>query len=722
MLNGTFLAATEYCDRGWSIIPLKNKHKPLVDWAEYQHRAADAAQVHRWWDRWPDAWIGLITGTVSGVVRIDVDGPVPEELLKSIPKTAEFSTPSGGRGYILKIPDGLMLNTDRRWTGEGKHEEFRIQCNGAYTVLPPSPGYCWVEQREIAELPRSIVDSMLAELAEAELKRLEASILPTTAQPNADVVADALAHLNEARADDRDSWIRVGMALHSGGASYLSLWIEFSRRSSKFREGECEALWSHFKSNGKLTTRSILHWAKEDGWRAPRLYEPLTDVGNGKTLARTIKDEFLYCDTWRKWLTWDGTRWAGGLANLYVVERAKKTVRDRYDRARNSLKKIKDISDEEEKKRKLSSISRVLKWCVVSEDAKHVHAAVDMAKSEAGIPVDASCFDKHPWLLNCPNGTLDLRRAKLEPHNPKQMLTALCPIEYYPDALCPRWEQFMVEVFDGDEELVLWMQKFLGYCLTGIIREHMLPVWHGSGRNGKSTLVKTVCSVLGPDYSTVTPSGFTSLSQNGQHPARMVLLHNKRFVADLETGDSMRLNEEMIKRTTGGDDIQARRMYENFWSFTPTHKLILATNYVPSIRGIDASVWARVKKVPFSVSFLGREDFTLSEKLQVEAPGILRWMVDGCMMWQEHGLGEPKAVTSATETYRQEENSMVQFFADTYQRKEGSKVLKLEVTGAYRRWCYAHNAEAISDRAFGLEIKKLGVEKDGRWYIGIAEV
>lgn len=703
--------ALEYLARGWSVVPLQSKKVPLVEWAPFQKEKPTPDQLREWWTRWPDAMIGVALGPVSGLVRIDADGPGAMEQLRALgelPSTAEFTTPSGGHGWLYECPPGLC-KSKVVWTGANAHEEVRLQVQGAYTVVPPSPGYTWVNGVAVSRAPQWVWEYAVSQ----ELSRLESEIAPTVVQPADSLVLEALMHLSQQRCDDRDSWLRVGMALHSAGDHWLEHWIEWSKKSAKFRPGECEKLWASFRRTGGTTTRTILYWARADGWVPPQYHELLTDVGNCRILARMCQGKVHYIREWSTWVHWTGTHWRQK-GELEVMALAKQAVHERRQRAARSLLNV--VGDEEERKRKVEGIVKVIKWCNASESAARLHAAVDLARSELNVALDYTLFNKRPWLFNCANGTLELNTGLLRPHDPEDYLTQLCPTEYSTTATCDRWLKFLEEVFDGNVELVKWLQRFLGYCLTGHVREHVLPIFYGTGRNGKSTLIKTVCSVLGSDYAGTTPTGFLVQSKGEQHPTKLADLYGKRFAADLETDADAKLNETLIKRLTGGDDLKARRLYEDFWEFTPTHKLVLATNHEPTVQGTDTAIWSRLKLVPFVVSFAGREDRTLTDALAAEASGILRWLVEGCEAWTKQGLGEPKVVQQATAAYRSEQNEVAKFVAAFYRPNEACKQRKTQVTSKYVLWCRDNGVKQMNPKAFGMELKKQGVKSDHNFY------
>lgn len=709
-------AALEYRSRGWCIVPLRNKRRPLVKLKPYQERSSTEEELHRWWGEHPDAWIGVMLGRASGIVRLDADGPVPAELLSCLPDTASFSTPSGGRGWLFAYDEGLPVGREVLWQGSGSHEELRYQSTACYTVLPPSPGYSWLSEAVPAPLPAQLKDMLLSSAAAQVLRALERDYASTAAVPEPSVMLEAL---QQVPADDRDMWIKVGFALHSAGDEYLEHWVAWSRTSSKFVDGECEKLWSSFRRDGGITPRYITCLAKRFGWHSPKFHEPLTDVGNGRVLARAVAGRGLYCREWDRWLVWDGKRWYED-GQLEIEAAAKKTLRDRYQAALKSYAaKLARCSDVAEYKRVEATMKRVLGWCMKSEDARHIHASISMARSEPGAYTTFRKFNCHPYLLNCANGTLDLRSGELLPHDPELMLTQLCPTDYDSDAQCPRWEQFMSEVFDSDSELVESAQRLFGYCLTGSVDAHVLPIFHGTGRNGKSTVERALKAVLGSDYCCTAPQNFLAMSRFEQHPTKLVVLYAKRLVFDVETGDAMRLNEELVKRLTGGDPVQARKLYEDFWEFDPTHKLVMLTNNEPHVAGTDIAIWSRLKKWPFNVSFLGREEHGLDDRLRAEAPGILAWLVHGCFEWQRLGLGEPKAVAAATAAYRHEQDHVGLFVEASLTRDPTGRIRTDELMRLYTLWCVANGHRPLNVSAFGRRMTALGIAIDsdgGRKY------
>ena len=342
----------------------------------------------------------------------------------------------------------------------------------------------------------------------------------------------------------------------------------------------------------------------------------------------------------------------------------------------------------------------------------------DLLRSEPGLAVAHGELDADRWLLNTPSGTLDLRTGATRPHDRALYLTSLCPTAYAAGAACPLWKRFLEEVFargDGrpDHDLIDYVQKLLGYCLTGDVSTHMLPVFWGPGGNGKGTLLGTVLHVLGPDYATAAPADFLIVRHGERHPTDVADLFGRRLVSCQETGEGASLNEPLVKGLTGGDVLKARRMREDFWSFHPTHKLILSTNYKPVIRGTDRGIWRRLRLVPFTRTFEGEaEDRALPGRLLAEAEGVLAWLVRGCLAWQKEGEQPPKAVLAATEEYREEQDKVGQFLAERCELAQdcaysGGPVVR-GVHGVVRA---QGDKRPMSQTAFGTRLSARGIEK-----------
>lgn len=462
----------------------------------------------------------------------------------------------------------------------------------------------------------------------------------------------------------------------------------------------------------------------EEAWRVEPAAKPvkppperLSDVGNARRFVRLHGQDLRFCHPWGTWLIWDGTRWAPDETGE-TMRRARDVAADLFREAASSAH---------------DSREALGRWALKSETAERLRALVSLASTEPGIPVLPSQLDGDPWQLNCRNGTVDLRTGQLLPHERSGLHTKICPVEYHPgEANCPAWLQTLDGVFGGDQALIDYVQRFLGYALTGDVREQSLGVWWGGGSNGKSTILGTVLKLLG-DYSVQVPSDLFMEQKSDGHPTMLATLAGKRFAVASESGDGRRLGESTIKALTGGDEISCRRMRENYWTFRPTHKLVLGTNHKPTVRGCDHGVWRRLQLVPFVKRFWDpakgetgppelEADKGLPEKLAAESSAILNWLVQGCLSWQRDGLQLPEAVRAATAEYRSAQDILGTFLADRCIVGEGQCVRSSDLREEYEDWCRETGERPASNRKVGDYLAEIGVTKrrsSGLWYHGV---
>lgn len=425
----------------------------------------------------------------------------------------------------------------------------------------------------------------------------------------------------------------------------------------------------------------------------------VTDLGNAGRLVAQHGKDLRYCHPWGKWLVWDGRHWR--IDDTAEVERrAKETVRSIYAEA---------AREPDDKRREA-----LAKHAVRSESASRISAMIDLARSEPGIPILPHEIDADPYLLGCLNGTLDLRTGTLRPHRREDFITKLVPVEYNPNAKCPLWHAFLWRIMDGNENLIRWLQKAVGYCLTADVSEHVLFILHGVGANGKSVFLRTLLNLLGP-YGKPTDPDLLLARYGEAHPTGIADLMGARLAVTIETDEGRRMNETLVKWLTGGDKLKARFMRQDFFEFEPTFKLWIATNHKPMIRGTDDGIWRRLRLIPFAVTIPEHErDPKLIEKLKAELPGILRWAVEGCILWQQEGLGMPDEVRAATQAYRQEMDVLAQFLAECCVLEPNAKVFAKHLYPAYVKWCEENGERPLTQTAFGTRMAERGFEKV-RW-------
>lgn len=423
----------------------------------------------------------------------------------------------------------------------------------------------------------------------------------------------------------------------------------------------------------------------------------LTDMGNGKRLVARHGRDLLYCYARNRWLVWDGKRWAIDQTGE-VERRAKDTVMSIYREAEYAS------GDTQ------AELQRFAKTC---ESNYRIAAMIRAAQSEPGIPIESHELDKDIWLLNVENGTIDLRTGEIRGHARGDLISLVAPVKYDPEAECPKWEEFLHEICGGDEELISYLQKALGYSLTGSTGEQCFFILYGDGCNGKTTLLETVKAVLGGYAKDTNPQTFMQKS-GSTIPNDLAALKGARFVKAVEIDKGRRMSESLMKQATGGDTISARFLYNEFFSYTPQFKIFMATNHKPDIEGDDYGIWRRVHLIPFEVEIPpGERDDNLLEKLKAELSGILNWLLEGCQKWQEEGLGLPPKVASATQEYQKEMDAIGEWIEDEC-LIDDSNVSEAagELYKAYARWSEDNKLKAETQTAFGRRLTRLGFKPD----------
>jgi putative DNA primase/helicase len=444
------------------------------------------------------------------------------------------------------------------------------------------------------------------------------------------------------------------------------------------------------------------------------LEEPkLSDLGNAQRLIARHGNKLRYCHPWGRWLVYDGRRWQ--------TDETREVVRCGIDTVKALASDALELADD---KRREKTVIHALK----SEGDSRIRAMLSLARSLEGIPVLPNELDADPWALNLMNGTLDLRTLELRQHRPGDLITKLAPVEYDAAAAAPRWSAFLERTFAGDVELGRFVQRLVGYSLTGATGAQLLPICFGHGANGKSTFLETIRRIAG-DYGHQAPSELLmhrDRSRGGATPD-LADLQGRRFVAAVETGDGRRLDEPLVKQLTGGDAINARRLYGQPFTFTPAHTIWLATNHRPEIRGSDLAIWRRVHLIPFGASIPSAEqDPHLLEKLLDESAGILAWALDGCRRWQKGGLGAPAAVTAATAEYRDAMDVLGAFIADCCVEQEQARTKAGDLYNRFGYWADANGEhDKPSQKAFGMRLRERGFSdsrgaKGVRYWNGIS--
>jgi len=422
---------------------------------------------------------------------------------------------------------------------------------------------------------------------------------------------------------------------------------------------------------------------------------PRSDLGNSERLIMRFGKDLRFCNAFKSWFIWDGQRWKRD-ESLFVRELAKETtVR---------------IGDEAALIVTPAERNEFYKWAGISQGCGRIDGMVDLAKS--ALPITPDRMDANPDQLNFPNGTLHLNSFVFTGPGRDDYITKITGTVYNPTAECPNWLTFLNQIMQGNKDLMSYLQRSAGYSLTGRTGERAIFLCHGSGANGKSTFLNTLLAVMG-EYGKPVESSTLCISRNEGVRNDLAALRGARFVSATEAGKGKRLDEDVIKKLTGGGDkIQARFLFQEYFEFTPECKIWWSFNSAPRITDTTNSIWDRVKLIPFSVVIPEpKRDKKLLDKLLAEAPGIMRWMVDGFKEYQKIGLKEPDEVTQATRNYRDEQDVLGDFFTDVCVTDEpGAECGATDLYNAYTFW---HNMNAPDEkcksvRSFGLEMNDHG--------------
>jgi putative DNA primase/helicase len=423
--------------------------------------------------------------------------------------------------------------------------------------------------------------------------------------------------------------------------------------------------------------------ATPEGWFA----EQVT-----RAFAARYGSTWRYVEAWGCWLHWDGRRWKREKTQL-VVHLIRETV------------------------------AELLKRTPQRVPGNVVAIAERYAQTTREVARDETLWDADPWLLNCPNGTVDLRTGALRPHSPHDHLTKVAHAT--PGGGCPLWKEFLFAVTGGDSEVQAYLQRTVGYWLTGITSEQVFFFAYGTGANGKSVFVNTLLTILG-DYARSAPTETFMMTRMERHPTELAGLRGYRMVAAVELSRGARWNESRLKMLTGGERVTARFMRQDEFEYQPQLKLLIVGNHRPSLRSVDEAMRRRLHLLPFEVTIPKEDrDPDLTVKLLAERDGILAWALQGCLDWQREGLNPPPPVRAATEAYFSSQDTLGRWLDECCQQGPNMRAASGELFDAWKQWCEANGefvgprndfSQALSDRGF----KAVRGGTTGRGFMGLA--
>lgn len=397
---------------------------------------------------------------------------------------------------------------------------------------------------------------------------------------------------------------------------------------------------------------------------------------NGK--VKYLKDAGL-------WYSWTGSHWERG--------------------AREMVKQVWYVRAKSAEADSLPAIKK-------SAHPAYLDAILDYVKTETWAETHSGEFNRNAYLLGCPNGTLDLRTGIIRETRPEDMISMRVRVNYHPEAPRTRFERFMGEIHPDNPDITNFLQRWLGYTLTGSVQEHKMVIFHGpKGRNGKSTLVEAVRDIMN-DYGIAIQSSalaaMKGLNANTASPAT-ASLKDKRMIITSEVNEGMLLDESLVKSLCSGDTISARPIHGQPMEFPMRGKITMSTNHRPQVRGTDNAIWSRLVLVEFKESFLGKEDQGLEDALKAEAEGILAWMVEGAMAWHREGLGIPQEIRQYTEGHRTEQDQLEQFITECCETGSG-RVSRKDLFESYAYWASKSRQKAYSRQDFVQKLEQKGFQ------------
>ena len=692
--------------RGWRLFPVKPREKqPLV--ADWPHQATNQEEHLRFWiKRFTDCNWGLATGADSGVFVLDVDG---EDGAASIQELRNLHPEEWTETLAVKTARGMHLYFEYaagaviRNSASKLARGLDVRGAGGYVLVPPSvhPSgavYQWAgtgENMPVAPAPAWLIEVLSISAGRSTTTHaMVSNVIVPEGQRNARLTSLA------------GTMRRQGITPQGIEAALLAENVvrclpplpeaevcNIARSVSRYQPAEA-------RTAGQESGRTAIQIASGGDDLPPRFSE--------EALALLFSDQhehdLQYVSGWGRWMCWDGMRWRED-DTLSV-----------FDRARAICRAASAKCSEEEKREKAAARLAA---------AATVAAVERLARADRRHAGTIDQWDADAWLLNTPAGTVNLRTGELCGHRREQYLTKLTAAgPAGPGDNCPLWLRFLGRVTADNVDLQAFLQRVIGYCLTGITREHALFFMYGTGANGKSVFLSTVAGLLG-DYARTAPASAFTANNTEHHPTDVAGLRGARFVTAIETEDGRWWAESKIKSLTGGDRITARFMRQDFFEYVPQFKLIVAGNHRPGLRTVDEAMRRRLHFIPFTVTIEEQErDPDLAEKLKAEYPGILRWAIEGCLAWQQEGLKPPAIVRDATADYLAAEDAIGRWIDDRCISGQPHWTAGSALFADWKAWCDQTGERPGSQKRFAQLLENHGIRRartdHARGFEGIA--
>lgn len=772
--------ALEYAARGWQVFPAPpgEKKSHIAGRFGNGHRwgaTTDPDLIRQYWQRFPDANVGIACGRSSGLLVIECDTPEGHDVdgiaqmqdliarHRPLPDTIEALSPTGSWHLYFKFPAHGDIQNSSGHVAPG----IDVRGEGGMVIGVPSirpqksEPYRWKNPPglfELADCPDWLLQLCLKKQTESSSASAKFKIDTGSGSFDTDTseVEEILSWIDP-DAGGYCAWLDVLMGLHNhfqGSSEGLQLADLWSSRGAKYKAGEVAEKWKSFSPNGDKTFATVAEMARRNGadlsdiarrHKRGAARERTAEKSSGKAedaetrtgaevkmfdlshdaLARELgrrgwDQNAKYVAVQGRWYFWDSIHWAADerlahmtLARDFLQDRAREVVE--WADAKTETLPRKQADD-------------LRAWAKREgrglRSANTVAALASLARSNFASVTQANAFDADLLLLGTPGGTVDLKTGELHPARREDMiskLTAVAPST--PGAAASTWLKFLNEIFEGDTEIISFLQRAAGYALTGLTSEHKLLFLYGTGRNGKSTFFETLQWIWG-NYARRAAATTFLTSAGERHPTDIAGLAGARLVVGSELPKGKSWDEAVLKDLTGGDTMTARFMRGDFFDFVPQMTLMIAGNNMPSLRGVDEALRARMVLVPFAVTIPPeKRDTDLREKLRREGPAILRWAIEGALAWQQRGLDVPPRVAAASTEYLDGEDLLGQFLADETVQSPGEFTFTSELHARFRVWIELQGLGPWSSHTFTKELKSRGLQEcrrsTGRGFIGL---
>jgi putative DNA primase/helicase len=701
-MQSTIEAAREYKRRGWNPIPLRPGEKRPTDngWQRLTIADEHIEAV------FTNHNVGISLGRPSNnLFDVDLDDALVIKMQRHfLPKTpAIFGRPSKPASHMLYQGEPTD-EVARKQFADGTEMLAELRGNGHQTMMPPSihPAGEQLEWHDPtaqpATVPAKILIDRLGWLCSAAMLVRGWSDWNDAHHVLVGAIAGLFA-TREIRVEQAENFVRA-IVLYADDHEPDDRIRMVRDTYIKVENGESVTGWPTIKEIiGEARATKLGAWLNLPKTTIDESDQiTLTDDGNARLLVKHHGDDLKYVHEWGKWLQWDGSRWSTDeRENIIAI------ARGIPEHIRQSAANI--LDDDARKK--------VESWANASRNVNRIKAMPVLARADERVKIAADMLDADPWSFNVPNGTINLRTGGISGgHDKTDLITKLSPVNYQPQAQSPLWDSYLTTIFDGDLEMIDFVQRCVGYSLTGLTTEQVFFILHGPQGTGKTTFIETLRAIFGEYSKNADPSTFMQKQKSGRATPEIARLQGARFVSSSETEENERLATGVVKRLSGNTRMTASNLYAPDFEFDPVMKLWIDTNHKPRISATDDAVWARLILIPFEVELRHtvREIKGFPALLRTELPGILRWAVEGCLKWQIDGLARPDKVKNASQEYRDDSDALQLFIDEACLTAPDLTCTASTMYAAYSNWAREAGERPVNMRTFKVQLTERGFE------------